>query len=162
MVVHVPLALVLHTWCTLLNLGRDYHCGLIGYQVKKKPRTLVSPHISSHGSPHIAMEKPIGLNQSSPAIGNIKATPPGGAFQHPAATASHCLAGRPGEPITDSQSRSQQGKFFINNQFGCSLLALQAHASGLCLLPRGGSSKATRGSMCPPFPKIKILCIIPH
>lgn len=87
----------------------DYHCGLIGYQVKKKPRTLVSPHISSHGSPHIAMEKPIGLNQSSPAIGNIKATPPGGAFQHPAATASHCLAGRPSEPITDSQSRSQQG-----------------------------------------------------
>ena len=65
---------------------------------------------SSYGSPHITVEKPIALNYSSPALGNINATPPGGDFQHPAATASHCLAGTPGEPITDSQSRSRLGK----------------------------------------------------
>ncbi|RVW53012.1 hypothetical protein CK203_072750 [Vitis vinifera] len=57
-----------------------------------------------------------------PAIGNIKATPPGGAFQHPAATASHCLAGRPGEPITDSQSRSQQGADLVRPQGGACII----------------------------------------
>ncbi|XP_050259338.1 protein MICRORCHIDIA 6 isoform X1 [Quercus robur] len=51
----------------------DYHCGLIGYQVKKKPRVSETPQISSHSTPHSGKQHPVTLNKSPPAIGSMKA-----------------------------------------------------------------------------------------
>lgn len=67
--------------CKLLNSGRDYHCGLIGYQVKKKPRETQPPQDSSPFLPHGGKTKPVTLNQNSPAIANLKASTAGKAFQ---------------------------------------------------------------------------------
>ncbi|XP_021832733.1 protein MICRORCHIDIA 6 isoform X2 [Prunus avium] len=47
----------------------DYHCGLIGYQVKKK----LIPQVSSNRTPHSGVQQPVTLGQSSPAVGSIKA-----------------------------------------------------------------------------------------
>ncbi|KAK9278507.1 hypothetical protein L1049_028074 [Liquidambar formosana] len=69
----------------------DYHCGLIGYQVKKKPRAPVPPLPSSHIASHNGLHQPVMLNKSSPAVGSAKAAPAGGAFQHPAADPSHYI-----------------------------------------------------------------------
>ncbi|OMO67568.1 hypothetical protein COLO4_30094 [Corchorus olitorius] len=40
----------------------DYHCGLIGYQVKKKPRPLES-HVSSHSTAQGSLQQPVVHNQ---------------------------------------------------------------------------------------------------
>ncbi|XVF19180.1 hypothetical protein REPUB_Repub11eG0087800 [Reevesia pubescens] len=42
----------------------DYHCGLIGYQVKKKSRPPAS-HVSSHFKGQSSVQQPVGLNQTS-------------------------------------------------------------------------------------------------
>ena len=47
-----------------LNFGRDYHCGLIGYQVKKKPHTHLLD--ASHGGNKV----PVALKQKPPATAN--------------------------------------------------------------------------------------------
>ncbi|BBH05467.1 hypothetical protein Prudu_016857, partial [Prunus dulcis] len=47
----------------------DYHCGLIGYQVKKK----LIPQVSSNRTPHSGVQQPVTLGQSSPAVGSKKA-----------------------------------------------------------------------------------------
>jgi hypothetical protein len=56
-----------------MNFGRDYHCGLIGYLVKKKPRASEAPPVLSHSMPHSSKQQPVTLNKSSPAIGSTKA-----------------------------------------------------------------------------------------
>lgn len=50
-----------------VTFGRDYHCGLIGYQVKKKLRTPELLQISSHKKESITSIK------HSPSVGNAKA-----------------------------------------------------------------------------------------
>nr|XP_023883991.1 protein MICRORCHIDIA 6 isoform X2 [Quercus suber]POE71019.1 protein microrchidia 6 [Quercus suber] len=70
----------------------DYHCGLIGYQVKKKPRVSETPQISSHSSPHSGKQHPVTLNKSPPAIGSMKAA-----------------IERAERSIPNSQRRSEQG-----------------------------------------------------
>ncbi|XP_030458257.1 protein MICRORCHIDIA 6-like isoform X2 [Syzygium oleosum] len=49
----------------------DYHCGLIGYQVKKKVRASVFAENSSHSVPHGGLEKPVLLGQSSPSMTRV-------------------------------------------------------------------------------------------
>ncbi|KAF5476770.1 hypothetical protein F2P56_003473 [Juglans regia] len=51
----------------------DYHCGLIGYQVKKKLRAPELLQISSHSMPHSSKQEFITSNKHSPAIGSAKA-----------------------------------------------------------------------------------------
>ncbi|KAK4568660.1 hypothetical protein RGQ29_004169 [Quercus rubra] len=70
----------------------DYHCGLIGYQVKKKPRVSETPQISSHSTPHSSKQHPVTLNKSPPAIGSMKAA-----------------IERAERSIPNSQRRSEQG-----------------------------------------------------
>lgn len=55
----------------ICNFFRDYHCGLIGYQVKKKVRASVFAENSSHSVPHGGLEKPILLGQSSPSMTRV-------------------------------------------------------------------------------------------
>ncbi|KAM4115270.1 hypothetical protein ACJW30_04G136000 [Castanea mollissima] len=70
----------------------DYHCGLIGYQVKKKPRVSETPQISSHSTPHSGKQHPVTLHKSPPAIGSMKAA-----------------IERAERSIPNSQRRSEQG-----------------------------------------------------
>ncbi|KAK9995747.1 hypothetical protein SO802_020433 [Lithocarpus litseifolius] len=70
----------------------DYHCGLIGYQVKKKPRVSETPQILSHSTPHSGKQHPVTLNKSPPAIGSVKAA-----------------IERAERSIPNSQRRSEQG-----------------------------------------------------
>ncbi|KAM3751734.1 hypothetical protein ACB098_04G132600 [Castanea mollissima] len=70
----------------------DYHCGLIGYQVKKKPRGSETPQISSHSTPHSGKQHPVTLHKSPPAIGSMKAA-----------------IERAERSIPNSQRRSEQG-----------------------------------------------------
>lgn len=62
---------ILIQFCTVqfdywfLNFGRDYHCGLIGYQVKKKPQTLLQ------GASHGGNKVPVALTQHSAASANV-------------------------------------------------------------------------------------------
>jgi len=59
---------LIHTYLIFLWISnfRDYHCGLIGYQVSKKVRASVYAKNSSHSVPHGGHEKPILLGQSLP------------------------------------------------------------------------------------------------
>ncbi|XP_022726543.1 protein MICRORCHIDIA 6 isoform X2 [Durio zibethinus] len=50
----------------------DYHCGLIGYQVKKKSRPPAS-HVPSHFTGQSSVQHPVGLNQTSMAADRAKA-----------------------------------------------------------------------------------------
>ncbi|XVE54980.1 hypothetical protein DITRI_Ditri03aG0124800 [Diplodiscus trichospermus] len=50
----------------------DYHCGLIGYQVKKKSRPPAS-HVSSHFAEESIVQQPSRLNQTSMAADRAKA-----------------------------------------------------------------------------------------
>ncbi|KAL4634060.1 hypothetical protein ACB092_04G170100 [Castanea dentata] len=70
----------------------DYHCGLIGYQVKKKPQVSATPQISSHSTPHSGKQHPVTLHKSPPAIGSMKAA-----------------IERAERSIPNSQRRSEQG-----------------------------------------------------
>ncbi|XP_048136438.1 protein MICRORCHIDIA 6-like isoform X3 [Rhodamnia argentea] len=45
----------------------DFHCGLIGYQAKKKVRASVCTKNSSHFVPHVGLDKPVLSGQSLPS-----------------------------------------------------------------------------------------------
>ncbi|XP_057952524.1 protein MICRORCHIDIA 6-like isoform X2 [Malania oleifera] len=62
----------------------DYHCGLIGYQVKKKPRVLEPLQRSHYSNTHSEMHKPVTPNQRSFVIGSEKADLAVEAYQHSA------------------------------------------------------------------------------
>ena len=86
--------------CWLLTFVRDYHCGLIGYQVKKKLPPIeppqdsqVSPpslpnsgkmkHVTlNHGMPNGGKTKPVTLNQNHHSIRVKAASPAGTPFQY--------------------------------------------------------------------------------
>uniref|UniRef100_A0A5B6ZI37 Putative MORC family CW-type zinc finger protein 3 isoform X1 n=1 Tax=Davidia involucrata TaxID=16924 RepID=A0A5B6ZI37_DAVIN len=87
----------------------DYHCGLIGYQVKRKPRTLVPSKGSSDCRPHNYTQQPVVLNKSFTAVGRTRAALAGGALQHLAAASSDSIVGRPGQSIPNFQRNTQQG-----------------------------------------------------
>ena len=79
---------VIPPWCTLMNFGRDYHCGLIGYHSNKIPRAPVTPQVSSHCMP-------LGMSKiNSPAISGLEAA-----------------LGRAEQSISKSQSISELGTF---------------------------------------------------
>lgn len=70
-------------WCKLFNFNRDYHCGLIGYQVTKKLRPTEPPPDSplgistgsdtlNHGMPNGAKTN-LALNQNYPYLVSAKA-----------------------------------------------------------------------------------------
>ncbi|KAE9467410.1 hypothetical protein C3L33_00678, partial [Rhododendron williamsianum] len=46
----------------------DHHCGLIGYQVKKKPRAPTTSALSADQRPHNSMHQPIVLNRDPSAV----------------------------------------------------------------------------------------------
>ena len=48
----------------LVNFDRDYHCGLIGYQVRKKIRAPTASPLSDDGRPHDSIRPPVALNKS--------------------------------------------------------------------------------------------------
>ncbi|KAA8540800.1 hypothetical protein F0562_024281 [Nyssa sinensis] len=84
----------------------DYHCGLLGYQVKKKPRTPVPSKGSSDCIPHNCTQ-PVVLNKSFSAAGSTSTALAGGALHHLAAASS--LVVRPGQAIPNFQKKTQQG-----------------------------------------------------
>ncbi|GFZ03898.1 hypothetical protein Acr_16g0005220 [Actinidia rufa] len=48
----------------LVNFDRDYHCGLIGYQVRKKIRAPTASPLSDDGRPHDSIRPPVALSKS--------------------------------------------------------------------------------------------------
>ena len=66
----IGLCLTVNQW-KLLNFGRDYHCVLIGYQVKKKHPPQRPKQNFSLGVAH-GKTKPVKLSQSSPVGNNAK------------------------------------------------------------------------------------------
>lgn len=46
----------------------DHHCGLIGYQVKKKPRPPATLPLAADQRPHNSMHQPVVLNRNSSAV----------------------------------------------------------------------------------------------
>lgn len=75
---------------------RDYHCGLIGYQVKKKSRPAAS-HVSSHFTGQSSAEQPVLLNQTSLDADRAK---------------TGCTDVGVKQSITNSHGRSMQGKCY--------------------------------------------------
>ncbi|XP_007036271.2 PREDICTED: protein MICRORCHIDIA 6 isoform X1 [Theobroma cacao] len=71
----------------------DYHCGLIGYQVKKKSRPAAS-HVSSHFTGQSSAEQPVLLNQTSLDADRAK---------------TGCTDVGVKQSITNSHGRSMQG-----------------------------------------------------
>jgi hypothetical protein len=55
-----------------LTFVRDYHCGLIGYQVKKKLPPIEPPQDSSPDMPNSGIMKPVTLNHGMPNGGKTK------------------------------------------------------------------------------------------
>ena len=49
-----------------MTFARDYHCGLIGYQVKKKLPPIEPPQDSSPDMPNSGIMKPVTLNHGMP------------------------------------------------------------------------------------------------
>ena len=49
-----------------MTFVRDYHCGLIGYQVKKKLPPIEPPQDSSPDMPNSGIMKPVTLNHGMP------------------------------------------------------------------------------------------------
>ncbi len=76
-----------------MNFGRDYHCGLIGYQPKKIPRAPVTLQVSSHSMPHNGKQL-VMPKKSSPAISGTEAA-----------------LGRAEQSISKSQSLYELGTF---------------------------------------------------
>ena len=56
-----------------MTFVRDYHCGLIGYQVKKKLPPIEPPQDSSPDMPNSGIMKPVTLNHGMPNGGKTKA-----------------------------------------------------------------------------------------
>lgn len=55
-----------------MTFVRDYHCGLIGYQVKKKLPPIEPPQDSSPDMPNSGIMKPVTLNHGMPNGGKTK------------------------------------------------------------------------------------------
>ncbi|KAF8399736.1 hypothetical protein HHK36_015607 [Tetracentron sinense] len=88
----------------------DFHCGLIGYQQKKKqPPASVLPQKAPVSGTYSCLQQTVMTNYSSPLIDSPRSASAGGAFQDPAATSSYPLAGRPGQPIGNCPYSSQTG-----------------------------------------------------
>lgn len=77
-----------------MNFGRDYHCGLIGYQAAKGPRAPETLQVSPHGIPQNGKQRPVISSKSSFAIDYTKAA-----------------LGRAEQSIPKSQCRSEHGTF---------------------------------------------------
>ncbi|KAB1212370.1 hypothetical protein CJ030_MR5G025138 [Morella rubra] len=75
-----------------MNFGRDYHCGLIGYQAAKGPRAPETLQVSPHGIPQNGKQRPVISSKSSFAIDYTKAA-----------------LGRAEQSIPKSQCRSEHG-----------------------------------------------------
>lgn len=58
-----------------MTFVRDYHCGLIGYQVKKKLPPIEPPQDSSPDMPNSGIMKPVTLNHGMPNGGKTKPVP---------------------------------------------------------------------------------------
>lgn len=63
----------------LLLFGRDYHCGYIGYQVKKKPRPNMIPHGGSDSRLGNGIYQPVILGGNSSSAVGTKASSAAGA-----------------------------------------------------------------------------------
>lgn len=83
-----------------LGFFRDYHCGLLGYQVKKKPRTMTS---QSDSGQHNTFFKPVLLGRDSSASSNAEILPSGGANRRPTANSSDFLTNGQHSSHFDSQ-----------------------------------------------------------
>ncbi|KAK4394726.1 protein MICRORCHIDIA 6, partial [Sesamum angolense] len=60
--------------CAFLKFGRDYHCGLIGYQVKKKPQPTMMPHLAKDSRQVHGVYQPVLLGRDSSATPGIPVT----------------------------------------------------------------------------------------
>ncbi|XP_021895163.1 protein MICRORCHIDIA 6-like [Carica papaya] len=81
----------------------DYHCGLIGYQVKKKLRPSVTRQISLHSVSQSSMQQ-----RTSSAIVGTKVTTAALAFQHQAINSSRKLVGGK-ESAPGPKKRTEEG-----------------------------------------------------
>lgn len=91
---------------SIVNLGRDYHCELIGYHAKKKPQV---PNPSSNSSDFMAQHgphEPVVLSRSFCAAGRTHSELEGGTFLPLSAVS---LVGRQG-PLISSQRNLQEGR----------------------------------------------------
>ncbi|KAK2663722.1 hypothetical protein Ddye_002296 [Dipteronia dyeriana] len=86
----------------------DFHCGLIGYQVTKKPRAPVLPRASSHSTPRSSTEQPVVLNQSSAAVDRAKASAIG---------AAHTIPKFKGTTEQGSRKRKEHGNLSTSEDF---------------------------------------------
>lgn len=84
-------------------MGRDYHCGFIGYQIKKKPRESVSSYISSGSGTEQGTRQPVMLSKIFSTAGN--ALPSAGNFIPPVAKVARKQC-----ELIGNQVNSQEGR----------------------------------------------------
>ncbi|KAK0587848.1 hypothetical protein LWI29_029942 [Acer saccharum] len=85
----------------------DFHCGLIGYQVKK-PRAPVLPKGSSHSTPRSSAEQPVVLNQRPTAVDRAKVSAIG---------AAHTIPNSHGTTEQGSRKRKEHGNLSTSENF---------------------------------------------
>ena len=89
------------------GLGRDTHCGLLGYQVKKKSRATTTSVESANGQPSNIKQQPVMNNKVIlTTIGEAE----GVALRYPLPASSNFIEGSPRESLSNSQGNHGQGE----------------------------------------------------
>lgn len=88
-------------------MGRDYHCGYLGYTVTKKPRALIKSHVTSDTSTQHGAIQPVVLSKNF--VSADKALTAAGTCIPLVVASSNKLARTPGQQICN-QINSQEGK----------------------------------------------------
>ncbi|KAL6493511.1 Protein MICRORCHIDIA 6 [Orobanche gracilis] len=89
----------------------DYHCGLIGYQVKKAPRpTMMIPHVASNSRLRNSIYQPVVLGNDSGAIGS-KASFAAGSSRREVSALSNHVAAKSGRSVSSIYQNSPGNAF---------------------------------------------------
>ncbi|KAI3454468.1 hypothetical protein Pfo_011131 [Paulownia fortunei] len=89
----------------------DYHCGLIGYQVKKKPRPNMIPHAASESRLSHGIYQPVILGRDSSGAIGAKASSASGASRHEVSASSNHVAAKSGMSALSFHRNSQGATF---------------------------------------------------
>ncbi|KAK6148355.1 hypothetical protein DH2020_019267 [Rehmannia glutinosa] len=88
----------------------DYHCGLLGYQVKKTPRPNMISHVAPNSRLGHSIYQPVMLGKDSGAIG-AKASFAAGAIRHEVSTPSNHVAAKSGRSVPSIHQKTPGAAF---------------------------------------------------
>lgn len=98
----------------MLNMSRDHHCGYLGYSVTKKPRALMTSHITSDSSTQHGAKQPVILSKSFASAGKVLAA---GTCMPPVVASTNELGRIPGHHLRN-KINSQEGRILnVNLKF---------------------------------------------